>query len=78
MANGTAQATRPRYIIPSLGKMYERFGDLAWPLFRISYGLFFIPHGMQKLFGAWGYNAAPTIAAFDKAGISPKNSRPPI
>jgi putative oxidoreductase len=46
--------TETRYFIPGLGRFYGEFGNFAWAFLRILYGAFYIPHGMQKLFGAWG------------------------
>src|SRR4029077_16295504 len=41
----------------------------SWPLVRAATGLFFVPHGMQKLFGFWGGNIATTIEGFGKQGL---------
>ena len=49
----TSQQT-PRYFIPALGRLYEGLGDVAWLLLRIAVGASLIPHGMQKLFMAFG------------------------
>lgn len=63
--------TQARYIIPGLGAIWEKFGDLAWPLTRIIYGLFFIPHGCQKLFGWWGGDIARTAKTIEEIGFTP-------
>lgn len=63
--------TQSRYIIPSLGRIWEKFDDLAWPMFRIVYGLFYIPHGCQKLFGWFGGNIAGTAKAIESIGLTP-------
>jgi putative oxidoreductase len=60
-----------RYVFPSLGKIYERYGDAGWPLFRIVYGLFYIPHGCQKLFGWYGGNVNAVAKAIETIGLSP-------
>lgn len=60
-----------RYIFPSLGKFYERFGDAGWPVFRICYGLFYIPHGCQKLFGWFDGNIASVANAIESIGLAP-------
>ena len=61
------------YYIPALAPIYDRLDDLAWPLIRIMFGLFFIPDGCLKLFGwwAWAGNVEATGAFMDKIGISP-------
>ena len=65
------QAGGTRYIIPGLGKCYERFGDLAWPIVRIFSGLFYIPHGLQKVFGLFGGDATRLAQVFEGRGLSP-------
>src|SRR5688572_33343102 len=55
--------TRTRYVIPALGRVYDGLADFSWAFLRIVYGAWFIPHGMQKLFGIWGGN----IEALGKA-----------
>ena len=45
---------RPRYVVPGLGGLYAALDSYCWPLIRVATGLFFVPHGMQKLFGFWG------------------------
>lgn len=50
-------ATQTHYIIPGLGKLWESLGKYAWAFLRIAYGAWYIPHGMQKLFGAFSGNA---------------------
>lgn len=62
---------RQRYLIPALGSLYAALDLYSWPLVRIATGLFFVPHGMQKLFGAWGGNIAATAAGFAKQGLEP-------
>ncbi len=62
---------RQRYLIPALGSLYAALDLYSWPLVRIATGLFFVPHGMQKLFGAWGGNIAATAAGFARQGLEP-------
>ncbi|HEX3953945.1 MAG TPA: DoxX family protein [Stellaceae bacterium] len=62
---------RPRYVVPSLGGLYAATEVYSWPLVRVVTGLFFVPHGMQKLFGFWGGNINNTIAGFAKQGLEP-------
>ena len=53
----------PLYI-PALGGIYDKFKPYMYPLLRVMMGLFFVPHGMQKLFGMFG---APPMAAYVKS-----------
>src|ERR1700749_3055841 len=62
---------QPKFFIPALGGVYPALERLAWPLVRVATGLFFMPHGMQKLFGFWGGNIASTIEGFAKQGLEP-------
>ena len=48
---------------PSLGGIYDKFKPCMYPLLRIMMGLFYVPHGMQKLFGMFG---APPMAGYVK------------
>lgn len=65
-------ATQTRYIIPALGRIWDSLDGYAWAVLRIAYGAWYIPHGMQKLFGAFGGGAVSgTAAFFDKVGYSP-------
>ena len=41
----------PSYFIGFLGGIWEGLAKFAYPLLRITLGLFFIPHGYVKLFG---------------------------
>ncbi len=61
------QSPASRYVFPALGTLYQRFQQYAWPIFRVAYGAFYIPHGCQKLFGWFGGNIGGTakgMAAF--------------
>ena len=65
-------ATQTRYIIPALGKIWDGLGGYAWAFLRICYGLWYVPHGMQKLFGMFGGGGLSGTAGFlDKAGFTP-------
>ena len=55
---------RPRYLVPALGNVYAVLERLSWPLVRAATGFFFVPHGTQKLFGAWGGDIAKTAEGF--------------
>lgn len=78
MYEGIARRTdtsgpRPmRYIIPSLGLLWERLKPYAWPLIRFFGGMMLVPHGAQKLFGAFGGpGLLDTSYGFEKMGIEP-------
>ncbi len=49
-------ATRPpsQHYFPGLSKLYSSLDQLAYLLVRVAVGCILIPHGMQKLFGAFG------------------------
>ena len=66
----TSQQTT-QYMIPALGALYERCQQFVWPLFRVSFGAFFIPHGCQKLFGWWGGNIANTAKTMAANALEP-------
>jgi putative oxidoreductase len=67
MANAT-----PRLYLPALGGIYSSLGEFAEPILRIALGGVLIPHGMQKLFGAFGGMGLHANAAlFEKIGYSP-------
>lgn len=62
----------PRLIIPALGPLYAIIRPLAWPLLRIAAGAMLMPHGAQKLFGAFGGGGlAGTAGFFQKMGLEP-------
>jgi putative oxidoreductase len=60
-----------RYLVPVLGGIYAALDTYSWPLIRVATGLFFVPHGMQKLFGFWGGDLAKTAEGFAKQGLEP-------
>ena len=62
---------RQHYIVPALERVYTGFEVLSWPLVRAATGAFFLPHGMQKLFGFWGGDIARTAEGFAKQGLNP-------
>jgi putative oxidoreductase len=62
---------RPRYLFPGLGALYAALDAYSWPLVRAATGFFFLPHGMQKLFGFWGGDIVKTAAGFAKQGLDP-------
>src|SRR3954454_18196329 len=62
---------RPRYLVPALGGIYGALETYSWPLVRAATGLFFVPHGLQKLFGMWGGDIARTAEGMAKQGLEP-------
>ncbi|HEY7301240.1 MAG TPA: DoxX family protein [Xanthobacteraceae bacterium] len=60
------------YYVPALGRIYSAVGEYAEPILRIVLGAVLIPHGMQKLFGAFGgAGFAANAALFDRLGFTP-------
>ena len=64
-------ADRPRYAVPALGSRYAALEAYSCPLVRVATGFFFLPHGIQKLFGAWGGDIVKTAEGFAKQGLNP-------
>ena len=65
------EATSHHYI-PALGNVYNAVDEYAEPVLRIALGAILIPHGMQKLFGAFGgMGFAGNAALFDRIGFTP-------
>ena len=46
--------TDTTYIVPALKPVYVNLADAGEALLRVAAGAFLIPHGAQKLFGAFG------------------------
>jgi putative oxidoreductase len=46
--------TAPRPLIPALAPVYAALAGVTEALLRVAAGAFLIPHGAQKLFGAFG------------------------
>ena len=66
-----AQATSRLYV-PALGGIYSALNEYAEPILRIGLGAILIPHGMQKLFGAFGgMGLTANAALFDRIGYTP-------
>jgi uncharacterized membrane protein YphA (DoxX/SURF4 family) len=66
-----ASVKRPRYVNSALGSLYSAVEIYSWPLVRAATGFFFLPHGMQKLFGFWGGDIVKTAQGFAKQGLHP-------
>src|SRR3954471_23578359 len=61
-----------RLYIPALGRIYDAAAPFAEPLLRIALGAILIPHGMQKLFGAFGgLGLEGNAALFTRLGYHP-------
>jgi putative oxidoreductase len=70
--NLTANVDTPRLVVPALGGIYAKLSGLAWPLLRVTTGLLLVPHGAQKLFGAFGgYGIAGTGQFLESVGYAP-------
>ena len=66
-----AEATS-RHYIPALGGIYRTAEKYAEPILHITLRAILIPHGMQKLVGAFGgMGFAGNAALFDRLGFTP-------
>jgi len=64
-------ATQTQYVIPALGRIWGKLGGYAWAFLRVCMGLWYIPHGLAKLFGIWGNSTAGLAKGMVKVwGIS--------
>jgi putative oxidoreductase len=54
MADTASSGSGAHLIISPLGGLYDGLRPLTLPVLRVATGLWFLPHGMQKLFGAFG------------------------
>lgn len=71
-----ADATmRSRLIVPALGGLYEGLANLAYPILRVCYGAFFIPHGWAKIIagGVAKYDAGGKLVGGTAAGMAKMN-----
>lgn len=67
-----ARGAAPALIFPFMAPVYRIGRCVYWPLIRIVAGLWLMPHGAQKLFGAFGGKGmAATIESFAGMGIPP-------
>ncbi len=61
-----------RLYVPAFGRIYSALNGYAEPILRIGVGAILIPHGMQKLFGAFGGMGLTSNAAlFERLGYTP-------
>jgi putative oxidoreductase len=65
------EETSSRLIVPGLGGFYAAASRLTYPLIRFTAGLFLVPHGADKLFGAFGGSIETAAAGFAKMGLEP-------
>ncbi len=49
-------------VVPALGRIYESIRPYTHTILRVTMGLFFVPHGAQKLFGWFGGRAIEEYA----------------
>ena len=68
MANDTSS---PKLIVPAVAGLYEWGSDMAYPLVRFFAGIMLVPHGMQKLFGMFGFNPEGFNGFLTKFGFVP-------
>ena len=67
-------ASRPasQHYLPGLAKLYASLDEWSHVLIRVALGAVLIPHGMQKLFGAFGGpGMSGFISMLQKVGYSP-------
>lgn len=68
--SGNANSTG--LIVPALGGLYDKLACAAYPIVRVTAGLFLVPHGAQKLFGMFGGGGiSGTAGFFSKIGLEP-------
>jgi putative oxidoreductase len=67
-----AKKDAPALILPGLDGLYQSLKPWAYPLVRFFAGLILVPHGAQKLFGAFGGGGLDgTAGFFAKIGLEP-------
>ncbi|MEQ8390065.1 MAG: DoxX family protein [Thalassospira sp.] len=63
---------KPRMIIPALGGLWSALEPLSPVIIRVTAGLLMVPHGAQKLFGAFGgYGLEGTAGWLESIGFVP-------
>ncbi len=68
----TDHSPEPQLYFPALAGLYAKVSDCGYPLIRVALGLWMIPHGMQKLFGAFGGPGIDgAIGMMAKNGLQP-------
>ncbi|HUC61672.1 MAG TPA: DoxX family protein [Alphaproteobacteria bacterium] len=62
----------PQPYFPALAAFCDKYSDRAYPLVRFVVGAWMVPHGMQKLFGAFGGGGiGGTTMYMAKNGLEP-------
>jgi len=65
-------ASKPELVFPFMAPVYRTGSCIAWPMVRFFAGIDLVPHGMQKLFGAFGGGGMEkTIAMVSHLGFAP-------
>jgi putative oxidoreductase len=59
-----SRKARSELFVPALGGVYSALEPYSMTLLRVAAGLWFVPHGMQKLFGAFGGGGISGTAGF--------------
>ena len=59
-----SRKARSELFVPALGGVYSALEPYSMTLLRVAAGLWFVPHGMQKLFGAFGGGGISGRAGF--------------
>ena len=67
----TLDLPRIKKLIPALAPLENHLARLGYPLMRVTAGAFVMPHGAQKLFGAFGGNPAAVAQVFERIGLHP-------
>ncbi|MBC08362.1 DoxX family protein [Thalassospira sp.] len=68
----TLETTQTRPIIPALGNVWSALKPLSPVIVRVATGLLMVPHGAQKLFGAFGgYGLEGTAGWLESIGFAP-------
>src|ERR1700738_3519592 len=62
---------RRRYVVPAMERVYSALEIYSCPRVRVATVFFFLPHGMQKLFGFWGGDILKTAEGVAKQGLNP-------
>jgi len=61
-----------KLVVPALGGLYAGAAPLFEALLRVAAGLWMVPHGAQKLFGAFGGGGiGGTAGFFSQVGLEP-------
>jgi len=67
-----ANANPTNLIVPAMRGLYDKLACAAYPIVRVTAGLFLVPHGAQKLFGMFGGGGlGGTAGFFAKIGLEP-------